>query len=359
MLQVDRTEATSALDQANRVEGVGIDLTMAYVAVAIKFENGTTRDIARVDGSPEYLAAMRSVAEDARQFHGLGPAVQLTYETTRTFYPPLFVMEWWWEFRAWYTTTDTHIPPDPYQPDKWVDIVADTLSAIKSDILAPLNLQGYDHVFTTWPDFEANTGSLYKMRFRLACQRAGLQHLDGDVASYHALQYDGIPADQDEDLDLAPSGPRAMLVINSNAASLGVTLVVREVGMLWPRRLVESPEHGAALCNGSTYWESVKALLDDVIQDEPVDHILLLGSHAYDADLIRAVYEVIGQHANINSSILDRYRASALDLELNLRDGDLPVFMAARRGAGVARGTIKARPCETGQKATRDVHLEL
>ncbi|KAL3494675.1 hypothetical protein BJX62DRAFT_197147 [Aspergillus germanicus] len=55
--------------------GVGIDVTMAYVAVAIHFENGTTSDLARVDGSPEYLAAMRSLAENAKQFHGLGPAV--------------------------------------------------------------------------------------------------------------------------------------------------------------------------------------------------------------------------------------------------------------------------------------------
>jgi hypothetical protein len=268
-------------------------------------------------------------------------------------------MEWWRTLRAWLTTRPLpETAPDPYQPDGWVDIVADSLSTIKSNILDPLGSTGYDRVFTTWPDFEAGTGSLYRVRFRLACRRAGLEHLDGEIVSWHALGYDGIVVEQGEDEgeDDEASGPRAMLVISYNAASLGITLNIRDGGIVWPRRLVESPDHGAALNNGSSaFWESVKGLLGDVIQDEPVDHILILGSHAYDADLIQAVHDVVGQHENINSSILGRHRGQATDT----RDENCPVFMTARQAAAVASDIIRERSCHSSGKKTSEVHLEL
>jgi hypothetical protein len=264
------------------------------------------------------------------------------------------MMEWWWAIRAWFTT-DPDPPSDPYQPDRWVDAVADTLSSVKSNILDTFDSAGPDRVFTTWPDFEGGTGSLYRVRFRLACRLAGLDHLDGEIASYHALGYDGIVVDDDHDEDGAPSGPRAMLVISYSAASLGVTLNIRDGGIVWPRRLVESPDLGAARNSEATYWQSVKLLLEEVVQDEPVDHILLLGPQAYDADLIRAVRDVVEQHENINSSILERYRG----VDLDTRDENLPVFMAARQAAAVARDIITARSCVIDDKATSEVHSEL
>jgi hypothetical protein len=265
-------------------------------------------------------------------------------------------MEWWWTLRAWLTTQPLpETAPDPYQPDRWVDVVADTLSTIKSEILDPLGSTGYDRVFTTWPDFEAGTGSLYRVRFRLACRRAGLHHLDGEIISWHALGYDGIVVEQGGDEDDQASGPRAMLVISYNAASLGITLNIRDGGIIWPRRLVERPEHGAALNNDSTYWESFKHLLEDVIQDEPVDHILILGSHAYDADLIQAIHDVLEQHENINSSILERYHGPSA----NIHDEYLPVFMAARQAAAVGSDIITERFCDSSGKKTSEVHLEL
>ncbi|KAL2818071.1 hypothetical protein BJX63DRAFT_429395 [Aspergillus granulosus] len=336
--------------------GVGIDLTMAYGAVAIHFKNGTTKDAGRIDGTPEYLAAMKSLAEDAQQFHSLRPPEELTYEPTQTFYPPLFIMEWWSSLKAWYTTDDTYSTPDPYLPDKWVEVVADMLSRIKSEILDTFDppLQ-YEGVFTTWPDFEANTGSLYSVRFRLACRQAGLEHLDGDIVSYHALQYDGIAGDQWDEGDYETSGPLAMLVVSYNTASLGISLITREAGMLWPRRLVDSPRHRPALSHGSEYWDNVKWLLEDVIQDETVDHILLLGSHAYDADLIQAVDDVIQSHGNINSSILGRYRSGIS----NMHDENLPVFTAARQAAVVARWIMEANACTSNDQMADHVHLEL
>jgi hypothetical protein len=264
-------------------------------------------------------------------------------------------MEWWWTLRAW-LTTQPETAPDPYQPDGWVNVVADTLSTIKSDILDPLGSTGYNQVFTIWPDFESGTGSLYRVRFRLACRRAGLEHLDGEIVSWHALGYNGIVVEQDEDEDDKALGPRAMLVISYNAASLGITLNIRDGGIVWPRRLVESPEHGAALSNDSAYWGSVKGLLEDVIQDEPVDHLLLLGSHAYNVDVIKAVHDVVEQHENINSSILERYHGQAADA----RDENLPVFTAARQAAAVAKDIIRARSCDNPNNVTSSkVHLEL
>jgi hypothetical protein len=39
-------------------------------AVAVELLNGTLIDVAKIDGSPAYVAAMKSLAEDAAGFRG-------------------------------------------------------------------------------------------------------------------------------------------------------------------------------------------------------------------------------------------------------------------------------------------------
>lgn len=42
-----------------------VDRFVSFSTAAIKFKNGTIHDIAKIDGTPEYSSAMRSLAEDA------------------------------------------------------------------------------------------------------------------------------------------------------------------------------------------------------------------------------------------------------------------------------------------------------
>ncbi|KAL2822696.1 hypothetical protein BDW59DRAFT_163679 [Aspergillus cavernicola] len=307
---------------------VGIDLTMAYGAVAIHFKNGTTKELGQIDGSSEYLATMRSLAEGAKIFHNPNPLTEQQlqlHESARTFYPSPFIRDWWWSLKAWNNRileqiglsahpADEANAPNPYTPDKWIDVVADMLLNTKSTIIDTVD-----------PPLKYNN------------VLAGLGHLDGYIVSYNSLQYDGKEVEFNEwgEEGYTPSGPYAMLVVSYNAASLGITLNTRQLGTPWPERLVESPQHGANQRNGSEeYWDEVKELLEDVIWDEAVDHVLLLGSHAYDTDLIRAIQGIVEGHTNINSSILDRYSSSGSD---TLRDGNLPLFTAARQAAEIAR----------------------
>ncbi|KAL3475916.1 hypothetical protein BJX99DRAFT_228852 [Aspergillus californicus] len=346
---------------------------MAYAVVAIQFQNGTTRDLGRLDGSPEYLAAMAALAEDIGTFRSFEAAMEhtQTHPAKRTFYPAPFIRDWWRALQDLYLSilhefqlplpADTHYPPpDPYLPDKWVDIVADTmLSQIKSDIMTSVHPPlKYFSVVTSWPDFESGTNSLYSMRFRRACALAGLEHIAGNTVSYYALEYDGIAVDESKkwvEQSYKPSGPQAMLVLSYNAASLDVTLNTRKAGVVSPTRLLESPSHGAFRHNGSEgYWHEVKQLIEDVVQEQVVDHLLLLGSHALNTDFIQVVGEVIKKHDNINSAILGRYISSGEEF---VRDEDLPIFAAARQAAVLAR-----RGMETGlskEGVYCDVHEEL
>ncbi|KAL2782791.1 hypothetical protein BJX66DRAFT_161698 [Aspergillus keveii] len=291
---------------------------------------------------------MESVAKDAQWFHGLGPPIDNpTYDATQTFYPPMFLTEWWWALKAWLYTPDRPTSPDPYQPNKWVDIVAGMLSSVKNDILdASSTLLRYNGVFTSWPDFEANTGSLYSMRFRTACHQAGLDHLDGDIVSYLGLSSDGILLEESDE------SPFSMLVISYNAASLGITLIIRDDGLVWPGRLVESPESGAARRHVTGYWDNIKELLEAVVHDSVVDHLLLLGDHAYDPGLIMVINDMIMANNNINSSILDRYHSKGVDM-------DLPVYTAARQAARTAWRMIERKCGGREDPATNNAHLEL
>lgn len=219
-------------------------------------------------------------------------------------------------------------PEEP--PDEWVYAVAAMLSNIKSVAMDPVNppLQ-YNHVLLTWPDFEADTGHIYKDRFRLACHLAGLEQLPrSNVVSFYALQSEWV--DQN---------PSAMLVISYNAASLGITLKYRSPDSIaFPEQLVESPQHGAEHTLRDTdparYWAEVKVLLETVIGTRTVDCLLLLGSHAPDPSLLQAIKDVVQRHQESDPSIPN---CCMLSVSQGEGDEDSPMFTAARRASEVAR----------------------
>ncbi|RHZ46014.1 uncharacterized protein CDV56_103778 [Aspergillus thermomutatus] len=295
--------------------GVGIDLTMAYRTAAIHFKNGTTRDLIKIDGTQEYRSAMRMIADDAQNGNST------SWE--------------WYRFISGKLHQLINPPAVPIAelPDDWVYAIAAMLSEIKSaaldTLVPPLK---YNYVRLTWPDFEADTGHIYKGRFELACRVAGLEGIgQGNIASYYALQHEGT----------YESDQAAMLVISYNAASLGITLntlVDGDADCPWPLRLVEDGDHAAehALLqkDPAKYWHEVRDLLRTAIGNETVDCLLLLGSHARDPGLFRAVRDVLEGQPGINLSILDRYNPA---IPHDSQDEDEPLFTVAREGSIVAR----------------------
>ncbi|KAL4884226.1 hypothetical protein BJY04DRAFT_215655 [Aspergillus karnatakaensis] len=308
---------------------------MAYGTVLIHFKNGTIRDLGWVNWSGEHLIIMKELVEEAVIFYDyslLSNDTQ-TYSPRARFYPPIYVTNWMCELRDYIVSIQEklHIrtPAPPREPtypsvsNAYAEPLLEGMFAkIKSELIDPLRPPlEHNDIFLTWPDFEAHT-----------------------VVSYHALEHDGIELDEFDLLlaqgyDYESSGPKAMLVLSYNEASLGITLHTRVMGGVEPWRLAESPEYGASNNNGSgIYWDGVKKLIEDIIQEKPVDHLLLLGSHAYNGEFIKTVGEVLETHPNINSSILDRYNSSKADTVL---DEIVPLFMAARQAAKLARGDME------------------
>ncbi|KAF7168435.1 hypothetical protein CNMCM5623_001488 [Aspergillus felis] len=316
--------------------GVGIDLTMAYGTAAIHFKNGTTRDLIKIDGTQEYLSAMRMIADDAQN-------VRNGMESKTIWLPRRKQKINWRIAREWYRFISEKLsqlrqlisPPvvrTEELPDDWIYTIAAMLSEIKSaaldTLVPPLK---YNDVYLTWPDFVAGTGHNYKSRFGLACRLAGLEGIGGNVASSHALKHERT---YESDLD-------AMLVISYNAASLGITLnppLDGDRDFPWPLRLVEdgghAAEHELLQKDPAKYWQEVRGLLRTVIGNETVDYLLLLGSHARDPGLFQAVKDVLEGQPDIDLSILDRYNPA---IPHDSQDEDEPLFMLARVASMIAR----------------------
>ncbi|KAF7125334.1 hypothetical protein CNMCM5793_001512 [Aspergillus hiratsukae] len=308
---------------------------MAYGTAAIHFKNSTTRDLIRIDGTQEYLSAMRMIADDAQNVrNGMESSM-------KKIWLPLHREPINWRLaRDWHRFISEKLhqlmnPPAvriEELPDDWIYDIAAMLSEIKSaalDILVPP--LKYNYVGLTWPDFEAGTAHIYKDRFELACRVAGLEGISANIASNYALLYERT----------RKKGLAAMLVINYNAASLGITLNTPLHGdrdFPWPLRLVKDGDHAAEhellQKDPAKYWREVRDLLRTVIGNETVDYLVLLGSHARNPGLFEAVKDVLEGQPDVDLSILDRYDPA---ISREGQDEDESLFTVAREASIVAR----------------------
>jgi hypothetical protein len=108
-------------------------------------------------------------------------------------------------------------------------------------------------VILSYPDFKARTHHIYKDRFLIACDQAGLEQLStiSKVMSQAALEYYDIVNCEDGTLDplwhdSSDEQISAVLIVTYNEASLGTTLLNRWFGMLIPDRVGENFNHGAS-----------------------------------------------------------------------------------------------------------------
>ncbi|KAJ5134795.1 hypothetical protein N7476_002000 [Penicillium atrosanguineum] len=203
--------------------GIGIDLTMAYGAAAINFHNGTTRNLIQIHGSQEYRSAMKTLSEDAQNVRNGKNSTMKRIELPL----PNKVLNDWWSPWMWYRFLSDKlqpilngrvVPPEEEQPDDWVYTVAYMLSKIKSTAIDPIEPPlKFNYVLLSWPDFEFDTGHLYRGRIQLACRLAGLELMPrSNVVSVFA------PASEYND-EWGNQAEATMLVISYNAASLGIT----------------------------------------------------------------------------------------------------------------------------------------
>lgn len=176
---------------------------------------------------------------------------------------------------------------------------------MRDQSVSPLS---YPYAIISIPDFEADTGNIYKDRFRIAAQQAALELLHPvKIASRSALTYYGIEDCHDslENSDpyclLSEERVDIVLSVSYNNASLGVTLFMRWMcsiwGTFWPERLSESLDLGAdsslRLQDPEKYWIEVKDVIGKAIKAENVDRVVFLGSEAKQERLQRIVGEVL------------------------------------------------------------------
>ncbi|KAL3445313.1 hypothetical protein BJX65DRAFT_281493 [Aspergillus insuetus] len=328
---------------------VGIDLTMAYATAAMQFKNGTVRDLAKIDGSPEYRAAMRAITADATNIrNGLHSSLERVYFQDPTWRNPYPLSKywkmpwaWWYNFPIWRRQLVNHFYPQSapeYFSDEWIRAVTAILSEVKSTTMDTLDPPlEFNDVYLSWPDPLYYMRETYKERFQLACHLAGLKTLGnaGTIVSIATLQNEGIDFYPDK---LMEDDPRAMLLISYNLASLGITLKIRDE---WhfpePVQVIESPAHGAEHVqhdDPKSYWGQVQELLETTIGDTPVDYVVLIGSHAREPNFLHALEEVFDRHDNIQPSVLERYKGTDFGLG---EDKDDLLFLGARAAAATAR----------------------
>ncbi|KAL2785091.1 hypothetical protein BJX66DRAFT_68086 [Aspergillus keveii] len=295
--------------------GVAIDLTMAYATASIRFRNGTIRPLAMINGTTEYREAMKtiiqgSIAGEKWPWHTIIQTQYIPYT------------KWWWPV-VWakFRVQNAISPPnlDPIYPDpipEYYIAIAAMLSDLKSSVLDPLDPPlKYNKVFLSVPDAPPFIYEIVN-RFELPCSLAGLEMLGGDLASLHALKYDGVDdwwgPGNEPPAHIDFYYPRMMLTISFNAASLGVSLSARYLGSRDPIEAFQSPRHGADhIQHINGFWDEVQELLARTIADAPVDHILLIGSHAREVSLVEALARAIERSGDIDPSLLDRYQANA------------------------------------------------
>lgn len=230
-------------------------------------------------------------------------------------------------------------PKQRRSTDPWIIAITEMLSDLKNLALAVQPSIVHNLVILSYPDFEAGTNHIYKDRFLIACDQAGLEQLSNisKVISQAALEYYNIVNCEDDTLDPLCRGSSdeqisTVLTVTYNEASLGTTLLNRWLGMLILDRVGENFNHGASSLLRSEdevrYWEEVEGFIEEAIEDSHVDHLMILGSHATDINLL-----------NVISKVLERCGSGKSWGKYSIRSGTAEeyLFAAARGDAQIAR----------------------
>jgi hypothetical protein len=163
----------------------------------------------------------------------------------------------------------------------------------------------FPFIFLSIPDSIQQSSYEACTRFQIAAQQAGLELLRPCTSASRSTLYYHYIGDcfEETDPDLSCRGDIKMPVtISYTSSSLAASRIRRHDGML------EIPHHSLDLNLGSEsslrkdqeekYWASVKKSIEDVIGDEEVDALFLLGEHNKDPRFREVIKSIMQERGN-------------------------------------------------------------
>lgn len=77
------------------------------------------------------------------------------------------------------------------------------------------------------------------------------------------------------------------------------------MGALWPARVSGNVNHGAEsmlrAVDPTRYWTEIRRFIEEAIQDDQVDHLMLLGSHASSHDLLEIFHGLVNPRISFDA----------------------------------------------------------
>ncbi|KAK0108572.1 hypothetical protein ONS95_003370 [Cadophora gregata] len=317
-----------------RAPGIGIDLTVAYGTAAINFHNGTIRNVAKIDGSPQYIAAMKALVADSelvsRNESSKLPGLEFSTTSRPISLFPLGI---------------PFLYPRPQiSSDRQVIAIKSLLVELKTAINATARLS-YPYIYVSYPDTIAQVNT-HRGRFDTAAEEAGFD-IVGARGSSRSILYDHrmhrccIVEDEDESCVGEPCATevKVLLAVSLTEKSLETAVLTRTIdSWAMPGRIKTAINVGLGLSSSKyidnkSYWSKVRDAVKNSIGKDMVDRVMFLGEHWENKELRDTVHEVLAEKASDGS--LDT--APFEDKILNTSSG---LWSAARGSAVAAKGLL-------------------
>ncbi|KAK6344604.1 hypothetical protein TWF718_006562 [Orbilia javanica] len=262
--------------------GIGIDLALGYGVAVLHYGNGTTVDVAKIEGDEAYVNAMKWFAEESLLIPNPGPDSDpwARKDIPAFAYPPGppindDIKFWQGIFDGTIVLNQTEEktperPPPPYTrpginlallPEQlkiWVEAVSPLISALKTQVDAVHKL-AYPAISLSIPDFCFHLSSC-RANFGAAAHAAGFDTILPTMFASEAAIYQH-PAPQLKDLsnylededEVLDSIVEEALVVDYSQAAISVTLLKRFgkwLNTLEPTEFYMEPKLGAYKLKG-------------------------------------------------------------------------------------------------------------
>ncbi|MCJ1472718.1 hypothetical protein MMC13_001367 [Lambiella insularis] len=347
----------------NMLSRVGFDLTTGYgyasndylylnnlivtSTAAVKFRNGSFATVAKINGSEEYISAMKQMAYDVERIKAdLTPTILSlpswfgVPEKQHPDTPMVQFMKSLWQTVAKYTSVTQKKTKEndlwaQAKEDPWTIAVAGMIRQLKDTTEANLGID-VTKVILSYPTYLVKVNNEFIGNFRAACQLVGVQEFRASaIASLRVVELYGIRATgSDEEANGERPGPEVenALVISYSDAGLEGSLLTGEAGVLFPHQ-AESERFdlgagsGLRTTNASAYWGALEEYVRKSISPlapNQVARLVLLGDRATDPMFLRSLARLF------TSNSLTKTEAYEWPAEEHL-------FAAARGAAAVAR----------------------
>ncbi|KAF3931331.1 hypothetical protein ABW19_dt0207182 [Dactylella cylindrospora] len=334
---------------------------MSYGTAAIRYANGTIIDVVKINGTEEYISALRLMADDVKipreesSFEWLPGVEDFLYHQEeescrgglgfwrRTNLIYRYITSGFQEQIGVQRVPRAATLPGPsLLPAKhvpWMDAVTSMISDLKAatEDIQPMN---NPTVVISLPDFIQPRWDPYVGYFTLASLRAGV-HLRVSISWWAALVSARIPGFCLGDFWVSPcrgqgDSNREVLVVDYSGRNLGLTVASKGWDDThWPRSVVVRRDLGAGQLIGKgqieqeVYWSQVKNLFQSTVGPDlvpKIGHVFFTGdAAAITPELYDVVREVFKDNPFINDQWFNRspqdcvFGASRLNAKIGRR----------------------------------------